>query len=210
MPASNMKIVTLAAAAETLGWDYRFKTTLETTATIDGGVLKGDLIVRGTRRSDHQQPRRPRHGGVRRVGGGAEGGRHHPHRRQRRRRRHRVRRRGLGQGWSWDYLQDGYAAPVVARSSSTRTSRRCRSAPAPKPGDDAALELPPGTGLGLVHHVVTGAPGIADDDRRRAAARRRLAGRHRARLPSTRTPVSRDVAVANPPLYFAHSFADSR
>ena len=24
MPASNMKIVTLAAAAETLGWDYRF------------------------------------------------------------------------------------------------------------------------------------------------------------------------------------------
>jgi D-alanyl-D-alanine carboxypeptidase/D-alanyl-D-alanine-endopeptidase (penicillin-binding protein 4) len=29
MPASNMKIVTLAAAAETLGWDYRFTTTLE-------------------------------------------------------------------------------------------------------------------------------------------------------------------------------------
>src|SRR5690349_13217793 len=28
MPASNMKILTLAAAAETLGWDYRFKTAL--------------------------------------------------------------------------------------------------------------------------------------------------------------------------------------
>ena len=32
MPASNMKIVTLAAAADVLGWDYRFATTLETSA----------------------------------------------------------------------------------------------------------------------------------------------------------------------------------
>jgi hypothetical protein len=42
MPASNMKILTLAAAAETLGWDYRFKTTLETSAEIENGALRGD------------------------------------------------------------------------------------------------------------------------------------------------------------------------
>ena len=48
MPASNMKILTLAAAAETLGWDYRYTTTLETTGTIENGVLHGDLVVRGT------------------------------------------------------------------------------------------------------------------------------------------------------------------
>src|SRR5829696_9156800 len=47
MPASNMKIVTLAAAAETLGWNYRFTTMLETTAAIDAGTLNGDLVVRG-------------------------------------------------------------------------------------------------------------------------------------------------------------------
>jgi len=47
MPASNMKILTLAAAAETLGWDYRFRTTLQTSAEIEDGVLKGDLIVVG-------------------------------------------------------------------------------------------------------------------------------------------------------------------
>ena len=48
MPASNMKIVTLAAAADTLGWDYRFTTTLETTgADRSAASLKGDLIVRG-------------------------------------------------------------------------------------------------------------------------------------------------------------------
>jgi D-alanyl-D-alanine carboxypeptidase/D-alanyl-D-alanine-endopeptidase (penicillin-binding protein 4) len=38
MPASNMKILTLAAAAETLGWDYRFTTTLETSATENGAL----------------------------------------------------------------------------------------------------------------------------------------------------------------------------
>ena len=46
MPASNMKILTLAAGAEVLGWDYRFTTTLETAGTIADGVLRGDLIVR--------------------------------------------------------------------------------------------------------------------------------------------------------------------
>ena len=48
MPASNMKILTLATAAETLGWNFCFTTTLETGAAVEGGVLKGDLIVRGT------------------------------------------------------------------------------------------------------------------------------------------------------------------
>ena len=32
MPASNMKILTLAAAAEALGWDARMTTTLEASA----------------------------------------------------------------------------------------------------------------------------------------------------------------------------------
>lgn len=49
MPASNMKILTLAAAAETLGWGYRFRTTLEARGSIRNGVLHGDLIVRGNR-----------------------------------------------------------------------------------------------------------------------------------------------------------------
>ena len=48
MPASNMKILTLAAAAQTLGWDYRFKTTLEAVGSIELGTLHGNLVVRGT------------------------------------------------------------------------------------------------------------------------------------------------------------------
>src|SRR5688500_2627757 len=35
MPASNMKIVTLAAAGERLGWDYRFITRLMAAGSID-------------------------------------------------------------------------------------------------------------------------------------------------------------------------------
>ena len=48
MPASNMKILTLAAAAQVLGWDHRFATTLETSAPVENGVLRGDLVIRGS------------------------------------------------------------------------------------------------------------------------------------------------------------------
>src|SRR5262249_9066551 len=47
MPASNLKIVTLAAAAARLGWDYRYETQLFAAGTIDGGALRGDLVVVG-------------------------------------------------------------------------------------------------------------------------------------------------------------------
>ena len=128
MPASNMKIVTLAAAAETLGWDYRFKTTLETSATIDDGVLKGDLIVRGGGDPTINSRDKRADRGVRRMGGGAESGRHHPHRRQRRRRRDRVRQPRARAGLVVGLPAGRIRRAVPARSSSTRTSRRCRSA----------------------------------------------------------------------------------
>ena len=48
VPASNMKILTMSVAAERLGWDHRFETTLEAAGAIDGGTLQGDLIVTGS------------------------------------------------------------------------------------------------------------------------------------------------------------------
>lgn len=47
VPASNMKILTTAVAAERLGWDYRFDTTLFTIAPVDGGTVRGDVVVVG-------------------------------------------------------------------------------------------------------------------------------------------------------------------
>ena len=48
LPASNMKLVTTAAALGTLGPDFRYTTQLLTNGEIHKGVLKGDLIIRGS------------------------------------------------------------------------------------------------------------------------------------------------------------------
>ena len=46
MPASNQKLLTAAAAAERLGWDYRYTTRIYATGPIDGnGAVNGDLVV---------------------------------------------------------------------------------------------------------------------------------------------------------------------
>src|SRR6266702_1421355 len=48
LPASNMKLLTTALALDTLGPDYRFRTTVETNGTLaSGGRLSGDLILVG-------------------------------------------------------------------------------------------------------------------------------------------------------------------
>ena len=46
-PASNMKLLTTALALDTLGPDYRFRTTVESHGSISQGVLSGDLILVG-------------------------------------------------------------------------------------------------------------------------------------------------------------------
>ena len=56
MPASTMKVVTLAVAAERLGWDARFTTRLEATGPIEDGVLRGDSSSPATA-SDHRRGR---------------------------------------------------------------------------------------------------------------------------------------------------------
>jgi len=48
VPASNMKLLTTALALDTLGPDYRFRTTVETNGTLPpDGRLSGDLILVG-------------------------------------------------------------------------------------------------------------------------------------------------------------------
>ena len=46
-PASVMKLVTTFAALELLGPDYRWKTEAYLGGTLDGGVLRGDLVLKG-------------------------------------------------------------------------------------------------------------------------------------------------------------------
>jgi serine-type D-Ala-D-Ala carboxypeptidase/endopeptidase (penicillin-binding protein 4) len=47
-PASNVKLFTTAAALCLLGPEYRYETDFVTNGTIENGILKGDLIIRGS------------------------------------------------------------------------------------------------------------------------------------------------------------------
>jgi D-alanyl-D-alanine carboxypeptidase/D-alanyl-D-alanine-endopeptidase (penicillin-binding protein 4) len=48
VPASVAKLAAVATAAEAVGWDYRYETTLKATGPIVDGVLSGDLLVIGS------------------------------------------------------------------------------------------------------------------------------------------------------------------
>ena len=47
IPASNVKLLTTAAALRTLGSDYHFTTKLYAAGPLAGGILKGDLVLKG-------------------------------------------------------------------------------------------------------------------------------------------------------------------
>jgi D-alanyl-D-alanine carboxypeptidase/D-alanyl-D-alanine-endopeptidase (penicillin-binding protein 4) len=48
VPASVLKLVSLAAAADAVGWDFRYETTVLGIGPVVDGVLDGDLVVVGS------------------------------------------------------------------------------------------------------------------------------------------------------------------
>jgi D-alanyl-D-alanine carboxypeptidase/D-alanyl-D-alanine-endopeptidase (penicillin-binding protein 4) len=205
MPASNMKIVTLAGTAETLGWDYRFTTTLETRAPIESGVLRGDLIVRsnGDPTINTRQKRSEavleewasalRAAGITAIDGRIVGD------------DQAFDDEGLGAGWAWDYLQAGYAAPVGALQFNENTATLTIT-PA-LPGDPAIVAVTPGAGYEIVNRAVTGAAGTEQTlefSRRIDRAALEIAGS----IPAGAATFTRTIAVVNPTIYFAQSVKD--
>ena len=113
MPASNQKIVTGSVALTLLGPEYQFSTTFAARGPVEGGVLRGDLVVIGRgdpSMSDHMRgdvmqalravPDSLRAHDVRYVSG-------------------RLQRGGdafpdawHGFGWGWDDFDFGYSAGV--------------------------------------------------------------------------------------------------
>ena len=206
MPASNMKILTVAAAAETLGWDFRYQTTLETTAAVADGVLEGDLIVRGTgdptintrgARGDAvlaQFAEALRAAGIREIKGRVIGD------------DQAFDDEGIGPGWSWDYLEAGYAAPSGALQFNENTASLTVT-PGGAAGVPPVVALTPGTGLTTVSHAVTAAAGTDDSiqyRRRVDAPIIEVSGS----IPAGGSAVRRNVAVANPTLFLAQAVKD--
>lgn len=209
MPASNMKILTLAAAAHTLGWDYRFTTTLETTEVVENGVIRGDVFVRGngdptinTREKRaamvfDQWAQALRDAGITAIDGRVIGD------------DQAFDDEGVGPGWSWDYLEAGYAAPTGALQYNENTAELTIT-PGVKLGDPAILVLTPGTGLSVSNRTTTiepaeGGPRVSVNVHRRI---------DRPEIEVTGTvgmgvaPSRRTLAVLNPTLYLARAVKD--
>jgi D-alanyl-D-alanine carboxypeptidase/D-alanyl-D-alanine-endopeptidase (penicillin-binding protein 4) len=206
MPASNLKILTLAATAEALGWDYRFTTTLETRGHVVNGILHGDLIVRGSgdptinsrgNRADavlSEWTRGLQAAGIFSIDGRIVGD------------DQAFDDEGIGAGWAWDYLQYGYAAPVGALEFNESLATLTVS-PGVSAGDVPMVTLSAGSGLELVNHATTGAAGSPNTiDYRRHLDRAVL--EVVGSIPAGTKPDTRSVAVVNPTLFLVQSVKD--
>jgi D-alanyl-D-alanine carboxypeptidase/D-alanyl-D-alanine-endopeptidase (penicillin-binding protein 4) len=208
MPASNMKIVTLAAAAERLGWDFTFETKLYATGPIAGGVLQGDLVVVGsgdpTINGRGGSPRRVfldwaaqlKAAGITAIAGRIVGD------------DRAFDPDGLGRGWAWDDLAAGYAAKVSALQYNedlvTVVIRPGASVGAP-----ASIELSPGgSGLTVNNAVTTSAAGGSGSvDVRRLAGSGRLRVTGSVPLGSNETSLTASVDV--PAQFFLQELHDT-
>lgn len=159
-PASNQKLLTAAAAAERLGWDYRYTTRIYSTGTVDStGALNGDLIVV----SDGDPTINPRHPqrwaifdewgrqlaarGIRQVNGHLIGD------------DNAFEEPGWGLGWAWDDLALGYGAAVSALQYH-ENQVELLVGPGLEAGARAIISVsPPGSGLIIDHQVTTAAAG---------------------------------------------------
>jgi serine-type D-Ala-D-Ala carboxypeptidase/endopeptidase (penicillin-binding protein 4) len=199
MPASNMKIVTLAAAAQRLGWDYTYETTLLAAGAIRAGLLNGDLVVVGagdpSLMDATAQPlfarwaEQLKASGISAISGRIigddstfDGG-------------------PLGMGWSWDDLPDGYAAGVGALQFNENMAR-VTVTPGAAVGDPVSVMVTPdATGLVVHNRLTTGAAASEESIRTH-----RLPGSAhlelRGSVPAGSAPSVHTVSVDNPTLFF--------
>ena len=210
-PASTMKLVTLAAAAAGLGWDFRFETQLIGSGPIDHGVLNGDLVVRGTGDPTIGGPGTSavddpvdlfsdwastlKTAGIHRVTGRVVGD-------------DRALDNGsvwagsrLGDGWTWNDLAFGFAAPGGALTFHENVADLIVT-PGAAPGKLATARVEQTeSGLEVVNHVVTGSAGDAVTLRLRRLPGDSTLELHGA-IPLGADPLRRTVSVDDPTLFF--------
>jgi len=208
VPASNMKLLTLAAAAERLGWDYSFETRLVGTGEIEANVLDGDLVVVGSgdpsvdnwdgaaTRLFQQWAERLKQLGIQTIRGRIVGD------------DDSFDDEGWGPGWAWDDLDRSFATGVGTLQFN-QNSTQLHIRPGAREADAAVITLEPsGSALTIRNRLTTSARRSAP-----AIEVRRLLDAPvieiRGSIPEGSAPIVRNVAVANPTTYFVTALRDA-
>ena len=204
MPGSALKIVTGAVAGEALGWDHRFDTRLAALSPIEGGVLRGDLVViGGGDPSISERSRVPgtlrllagelRASGVTRIEGGVVGD------------DDLFDDRPYGDGWTLDNLPYGYSAAVSALEYNEGSVDLVIAAGA-APGEPVTITVrPEGSGLLVENQLATvaeNAPGALTLQRLPGSLRVVVQGQ----IPAKAQPFVRTTSVDNPTKFFVSAF----
>lgn len=209
VPASNQKLLTTAAAAERLGWDYRFTTRILATGPLGAdGVLDGDLVIVG----DGDPTINPRHvdrwgvfdewvarlqaKGVKTIAGHVVGD------------DNAFDEPGWGVGWAWDNLQYGYGAPVGALQYN-ENQIDVVVGPGMSPGVSAIIGTSPiGGGMFVVNHVKTAAA-----DAETSVDIARIPGTRyldvRGQIAAGAPPITITAAVKNPTEFYLEAFREA-
>lgn len=159
MPASNMKVFTVAAALERLSPNFRFVTSVYAPSRPDeNGVLRGDLTIYGrgdisisdsfdeggSNRSLDELVERIYRSGVRRIEGGLVGDESY------------FTGNAIPNGWEWDDLQWYYGAEVSALSINDNTIG-LRIRPGATNGSPCTAQiLPENTVFRIINKCTTG------------------------------------------------------
>lgn len=202
IPSSNVKLLTLAAAAERLGWDYTYDTQVLGIGAIDFGFLDGDLIVRGSGDPSigseevaaeplfRSWAERLKALGVRSLSGRVVGD------------DNAIDDEPYGQGWMWDDMDQAYSAGVGALQLNLNATVLTVT-PGPTPGAPAIITCATdGSGWTLRNRVATGEAGSPVRVSTRRPANRTVL-EVTGSIPVGGAPVQRRIAVANPTQHFA-------
>ena len=211
MPASTMKIVTLAAAARKLGWDDRFETKLYANGPLIEGTLNGDLLVQGSgdptiesRKFFRDWAEQLQKVGVHTITGRLIGDDSVVIAKDK---SASVNSPGFGFGWSWDDLTFGFAAPIGPLQFK-RNVVELVVEPGAQQGDptNAFFQLP-GSSLTIIENSRTGAPGEATQVRLRQTEKRAelvLDGR----IATDANAMVIQTTVYNPTTFFMETLKD--
>ena len=208
MPGSTMKIVTLAAAAEQLGWSHVYDTRLIAAGRIDSGILHGDLLVAGSGDPSIVDAEGIASGlfagwaetlksrGVRVISGRIVGD------------DNAFDDEALGPGWAWDDLP-GREATAISALQYNENTVQATIRPGAEIGAPASVTLAPaGSNLVLDDRLTTTALGTPSSiTARRSPGSNRL--ELRGSIPIDSAPSVRFVSVDNPTLFFVTALRDA-